>query len=79
MLGTQMKSVGEVMAIGRTFKEAFFKGVRSLEIGKAFASRESIDEELQRKLARPNSRTILLPAPTPLRTEWTAYPEIYRV
>jgi carbamoyl-phosphate synthase large subunit len=30
-LGTQMKSVGEVMAIGRTFKEAFQKGVRSLE------------------------------------------------
>ncbi len=30
-LGTQMKSVGEVMAIGRTFREAFQKGVRSLE------------------------------------------------
>src|ERR671939_2177374 len=30
-LGTQMKSVGEAMAIGRTFKEAFQKGVRSLE------------------------------------------------
>jgi carbamoyl-phosphate synthase large subunit len=30
-LGTQMKSVGEVMSIGRTFKEAFQKGVRSLE------------------------------------------------
>jgi carbamoyl-phosphate synthase large subunit len=30
-LGTQMKSVGEVMAIGRTFNEAFQKGVRSLE------------------------------------------------
>jgi carbamoyl-phosphate synthase large subunit len=34
-LGTQMKSVGEVMAIGRTFKEALQKGVRSLEIGRA--------------------------------------------
>ena len=33
-LTTQMKSVGEVMAIGRTFKEAFMKGVRSLELGK---------------------------------------------
>src|SRR5437764_11207791 len=31
VLGTQMKSVGEVMAIGRTFKEALFKGLRSLE------------------------------------------------
>ena len=33
-LTTQMKSVGEVMAIGRTFKEAFLKGIRSLEIGR---------------------------------------------
>jgi carbamoyl-phosphate synthase large subunit len=32
-LTTQMKSVGEVMAIGRTFKESFQKAVRSLEIG----------------------------------------------
>src|SRR5208283_5407323 len=30
-LGTQMKSVGEVMAIGRTFKESLLKGIRSLE------------------------------------------------
>ena len=34
-LGTQMKSTGEVMAIGRTFEEALQKAVRSLEIGKA--------------------------------------------
>jgi carbamoyl-phosphate synthase large subunit len=34
-LTTQMKSVGEAMAIGRTFKEAFLKAVRSLELGKA--------------------------------------------
>src|SRR3989337_1396483 len=33
-LGTQMKSVGEVMAIGRTFVEALQKGLRSLEIGR---------------------------------------------
>jgi carbamoyl-phosphate synthase large subunit len=33
-LGTQMKSVGEIMAIGRTFKEALGKGVRSLEINR---------------------------------------------
>lgn len=33
-LGTQMKSVGEVMAIGRTFKEALGKALRSLEIGR---------------------------------------------
>ena len=35
VLGTQMKSVGEVMAIGRTFKQALGKGMRSLETGKA--------------------------------------------
>ena len=34
-LTTQMKSVGEAMAIGRTFKEAFLKGIRSLELGRA--------------------------------------------
>ena len=33
LLGTQMKSVGEVMAIGRTFKEALQKGLRGLETG----------------------------------------------
>src|SRR5216110_1386182 len=33
-LGTQMKSVGEAMAIGGTFKEAVMKGVRSLETGR---------------------------------------------
>ena len=35
VLGTQMKSVGEVMAIARTFKEALAKAIRSLETGKA--------------------------------------------
>src|SRR5215207_5964723 len=34
-LTTQMKSVGESMAIGRTFKEAFQKGLRALETGRA--------------------------------------------
>ena len=34
-LGTQMKSVGEAMAIGRTFKEALQKAIRSLEIGRS--------------------------------------------
>ncbi len=37
-LGPQMKSVGEAMAIGRTFKEALMKAVRSLETGKSLAS-----------------------------------------
>src|SRR5919112_786214 len=56
VLGTQMKSVGEVMAIGRTFKEALFKGLRSLEAVKPLRLRGVSDDELQRKLARPNSQ-----------------------
>ncbi len=55
VLGTQMKSVGEVMAIGRTFKEALFKGLRSLEAVKPLRLEDVSDDELQRKLARPNS------------------------
>ena len=35
VIGTSMKSVGETMAIGRTFKEALQKGLRSLEVGRA--------------------------------------------
>jgi carbamoyl-phosphate synthase large subunit len=56
VLGTQMKSVGEVMAIGRTFKEALFKGLRSLEAVKPLRLRDVPHDELQRKLARPNSQ-----------------------
>jgi carbamoyl-phosphate synthase large subunit len=51
-----MKSVGEVMAIGRTFKESLFKGFRSLEAVKPLRLVDIPDEELQRKLARPNSQ-----------------------
>ncbi len=52
-LGTQMKSVGEVMAIGRTFKQALWKGLRSLETGKAFGS-EKLDKSLiAQKLITP--------------------------
>src|ERR1700750_2742975 len=56
VLGTQMKSVGEVMAIGRTFKEALFKGLRSLESVRPLRLRGVPEDELQRKLARPNSQ-----------------------
>jgi carbamoyl-phosphate synthase large subunit len=56
VLGTQMKSVGEVMAIGRTFKEALFKGLRSLEAVRPLRLKTVADDELQRKLARPNSQ-----------------------
>jgi carbamoyl-phosphate synthase large subunit len=59
MLTTRMKSVGEVMAIGRTFKESFNKALRSLEDGTigfgAFASLDVDDDELAAKLARPTA------------------------
>jgi len=50
-LTTQMKSVGEVMAIGRTFKESFQKALRGLEVGvngldSKFTDRETIVSEL---------------------------------
>jgi carbamoyl-phosphate synthase large subunit len=52
-LGTQMKSVGEVMAIGRTFKEALSKGIRSLETGKAFGSEKFDPALISQKLITP--------------------------
>ncbi len=61
-LTTQMKSVGEAMAIGRTFKEAFMKGIRSLELGRSgllFAPSpmdEEDDAALRKRLAIPNDR-----------------------
>jgi carbamoyl-phosphate synthase large subunit len=63
-LTTQMKSVGEAMAIGRTFKEAFLKAVRSLELGRLqslfpAATEGSDDEdetELRKQLVVPSDR-----------------------
>src|SRR5256712_2562396 len=65
-LTTQMKSVGEAMAIGRTFKEAFLKGVRSLELGKSGSlfrksPEDTADEDedetaLRKRLVVPNDR-----------------------
>src|SRR3954449_5889092 len=52
-LGTQMKYVGEVMAIGRTFKEALWKGMRSLETGKAFGSEKFDPALIAQKLITP--------------------------
>ncbi|MFZ3062605.1 MAG: carbamoyl-phosphate synthase large subunit [Actinomycetota bacterium] len=57
-LTTKMKSVGEAMSIGRTFKEALQKGLRSLEIGRYGLGSDGfdeIDEEgVRNKLAIPN-------------------------
>ena len=73
-LTTQMKSVGEAMAIGRTFKESFQKCLRSLEIGRSglggdgkpwrigaemFGDREIFPKELiNRKLSVPNAERV---------------------
>ena len=49
-LGPQMKSVGEVMAIGRTFKEALMKAVRSLETGKRATAADVEPRRLTQRL-----------------------------
>src|SRR3954463_10676851 len=53
-LGPQMKSVGEVMAIGRTFKQSFQKAVRSLETGKSLASEKIEPKILMQRLVTPH-------------------------
>ncbi len=53
VLGTQMKSVGEVMAIGRTFKEALSKGLRSLETGIALAAEPVDASRIRENLIQP--------------------------
>ena len=69
LLTTAMKSVGETMAIGRTFKEALQKGLRGLEIGRHGLGadgkgRAEFDgvlpsaEEIEQKLSIPNSQRI---------------------
>ncbi len=58
-LGTQMKSTGEVMAIGRTFEEALQKGLRSLEIGvKGLDRIDMTDEEIRVELVDATDRRI---------------------
>ena len=80
VLGTQMKSVGEVMAIGRTFKESLQKAIRSLETGvygfeemippatpqNPAARRKTITE----KLRKPNSLRLFYIGEA-FRDEWT--------
>src|SRR5512141_628672 len=53
-LGPQMKSVGEVMAIGRTFKEALLKGVRALDTGKKTGSEKIEPKILTQRLVTPH-------------------------
>ena len=58
-LTTQMKSVGEVMAIGRTFKESFQKALRGLEVGVDGLNQKTTDrEKLQIELGEPGPERI---------------------
>src|SRR2546425_9494316 len=59
-LGTQMKSVGEVMAIGRTFKESLFKALRSLEAMRPFRPEIRNRDELARMLGNPSENRLHL-------------------
>ncbi len=66
ILGTQMKAIGEVMSIGRTFKESIQKAMRSLEIGRFGFGGDGKDpdisklsiEEIKQKLQEPNSQRL---------------------
>jgi carbamoyl-phosphate synthase large subunit len=58
-LTTQMKSVGEVMAIGRTFQESFQKALRGLEVGVDGLNQKTIDrEKIQIELGEPGPERI---------------------
>ncbi len=63
ILGVQMKSVGETMAIGRTFKEALQKGLRGLEIGHSGLDnklnyQDIPDDKIRQRLSEPNASRI---------------------
>jgi len=58
-LTTQMKSVGEVMAIGRTFQESFQKALRGLEVGVDGLNQRTTDREtLEKELGEPGPERI---------------------
>jgi len=67
-LGTQMKSVGEAMSIGKTFRQSFQKALRSLETGRAGfgadgkdAAFEGMDDaDLEGELRRPNAQRVFM-------------------
>ena len=77
-LGTQMKSVGEVMAIGRTFKEALHKGLRGLETGvSGFARTDLDDSRIKEKLLIPDPDRIFY-VKRALDLAWP-HDEVYRM
>ncbi|CAM8633221.1 carbamoyl phosphate synthase large subunit [Burkholderiales bacterium] len=58
-LTTQMKSVGEVMAIGRTFQESFQKALRGLEVGVDGLNQKTVDRErIEEELGEPGPERI---------------------
>ena len=60
-LGTQMKSTGETMSMGRTFEEALLKGVRSLEIGVVGLDRTNItDAEIMDELKNATDKRLFV-------------------
>ncbi|MCL1904679.1 MAG: carbamoyl-phosphate synthase large subunit [Methanomassiliicoccaceae archaeon] len=60
-LGTQMKSTGETMSIGRTLEEALLKGVRSLEIGVTGLDRVSLtDKEMEDELKNATDKRLFV-------------------
>ena len=78
-LGTSMKSVGEVMAIGATFREALLKGLAALELDGTLAAREARMADpvrLRKRLAEPNWER-LFAVFAALRQGWTVA-EVHR-
>ncbi|MBR4885067.1 MAG: carbamoyl-phosphate synthase large subunit [Lentisphaeria bacterium] len=64
-LGTQMRAVGEVMSIGKNFKEAYQKAIRSLEIGRSGPGQDKktsavSDDVLREKILNPNSQRFFM-------------------
>ncbi len=58
ILGSQMKSVGEAMAIGRTFKEALLKGLRAQETGKTLAKERISSDRIRENLIQPTPQRL---------------------
>jgi carbamoyl-phosphate synthase large subunit len=64
VLSTQMKSVGEVMSMGRTFKEALFKSIRSMETG-IYGFEEKFSFDLNKLSLEQQKEKLLSSLPTP--------------
>jgi len=64
ILGTQMQSVGEVMAIGRTFPESLQKAIRSLELGRYGLNADSMESDLRTKSKEEILRRVTVATPT---------------